>query len=74
MVVEYTEQGMKDHAIERKRARQNTDWMRKLVYEQLEARLRDNPQVKQQWPLLQSQVEQGATTPYVAATQIMSLL
>jgi LAO/AO transport system kinase len=73
MIVDYGEQARQSQSIERKRAHQNIDWMRKLVYEQLEARLRDNPQVRTQWPLLQDKVEKGETTPYIAARRIMAL-
>ena len=73
MIEDYCEQGLARQAIQQKRARQNIDWMRKLVYEQLEARLRDNPQVQAQWPVLQGRVERGDMTPYAAARQLMAL-
>lgn len=61
-------------AFDEKRARQNSEWLKKLIHEMLELRLKQNPQVQQQMPELENQVLNNQTTPYNAAQKIIDLL
>jgi len=56
-----------------KRANQNKAWMLKLIREMLDIRLKQNPAIKQEWPMLEDKVVKGEATPYAAAKQIMEL-
>ncbi|MFT6190398.1 MAG: LAO/AO transport system kinase [Oleispira sp.] len=57
-----------------KRARQNSEWLKKLIHEMLELKLKQNPEVKSALPKLQDEVLNNKTTPYNAAQQIIDLL
>ena len=57
-----------------KRARQNSEWLDKLIREMLELKLKQNPDVKNKLPQLQDDVLNNKTTPYNAAQQIIDLL
>ncbi|UTW46819.1 methylmalonyl Co-A mutase-associated GTPase MeaB [Bacterioplanoides sp. SCSIO 12839] len=61
-------------AFDEKRARQNSEWLKKLIHEMLELRLKQNPEVQQQMPELENQVLNNQTTPYNAAQKIIDLL
>ncbi|WP_420591044.1 methylmalonyl Co-A mutase-associated GTPase MeaB [Bacterioplanoides sp.] len=61
-------------AFDEKRARQNSEWLKKLIHEMLELRLKQNPDVQQQMPELENQVLNNQTTPYNAAQKIIDLL
>ncbi len=74
MICEYEQLALEHNAFFSKRARQNTEWMKKLIHEMLELRLRQNPEVRQRMPQLQTGVINNTTTPYNAAKQIVDLL
>ncbi|MBR9911493.1 MAG: methylmalonyl Co-A mutase-associated GTPase MeaB [Gammaproteobacteria bacterium] len=74
MVLEYQRLALENKAFFEKRARQNSEWMKKLIHEMLEIRLRQSPEVKHKLPLLQRAVVENTTTPYNAAKQIVDLL
>ena len=57
-----------------KRARQNSEWLNKLIHEMLELKLKQNSEVKTALPKLQDEVLNNKTTPYNAAQQIIDLL
>ncbi len=57
-----------------KRARQNSEWLDKLIHEMLELKLKQNTEVRQRLPQLQDDVLNNKTTPYNAAKQIIDLL
>jgi LAO/AO transport system kinase len=57
-----------------KRARQNSEWLNKLIHEMLELKLKQNADVKKKLPQLQDEVLNNKTTPYNAAQQIIDLL
>ena len=61
-------------AFAEKRARQNSEWLNKLIHEMLELKLKQNPEVKHKLPQLQDDVLNNKTTPYNAAQQIIYLL
>jgi LAO/AO transport system kinase len=57
-----------------KRARQNSEWLDKLIHEMLELKLKQNPEVNKTLPQLQDEVLNNKTTPYNAAQKIIDLL
>jgi len=59
--------------LQRKRAQQNAQWLRKLLAELLEQRFRANPAVQRQLPELEQRVVRGEITPYAAATQLLGV-
>ena len=74
MIVDYYFSALKENAFEQKRAKQNIEWMRRLMHEMLELRIQQNQEVKQLIPQLEQQVMQGSTTAFLAAKKIVSLL
>jgi len=74
MISEYRQLALDNDAFHEKRARQNSEWMNKLVREMMEMRLQQNPQVQQKMPKLQNDVINNITTPYKAAKQVIDLL
>jgi LAO/AO transport system kinase len=74
MISNYHVDAIKNQDFYQKRARQNKEWMQKLIFEMLSLKLNQNPEVKQQLPILQDKVMQGETTPYIAAKTLIGLL
>ncbi len=74
MISNYQVDAVKNNNFTAKRARQNKEWMQKLLFEMLELKFKQNPEVKKQLPALQQQVVDGQTTPYVAAKTLIDLL
>ena len=72
MIQEFHQQALEKQAFAPKRAQQNRDWMHQLVNELLLLRLRQNPDIRQLLPDLESRVEKLQLTPYAAARQIMA--
>jgi LAO/AO transport system kinase len=59
--------------LQRKRAQQNAQWLRKLLGELLEQRFRANPAVQKQLPELEQRVIRGEITPYAAAMRLLGV-
>jgi LAO/AO transport system kinase len=74
MISNYHVDALKNNAFFEKRARQNQEWMDKLLFEMLELKLKQNPEVKQQLPELHRKVVKGETTPFIAAKTLIDLL
>lgn len=74
MISDYTIDANKNNAFQSKRARQNQEWMDKLLFEMLELKLKQNPEVKRQLPELHKKVTAGEVTPYNAAKTLIDLL
>ncbi len=74
MICHYRSDAVKEKTFEKKRSQQNIDWMKKLMFEMLEMKLRQNPEITRQIPQQESMVASGKTTPYAAAAQIIGLL
>ena len=74
MIVDYYFTALKEKAFDRKRARQNVEWMRRLMHEMIERRLNANPTIRSLLPQLEAQVTSGVTTPYLAASRVVDLL
>jgi LAO/AO transport system kinase len=74
MISNYQIDAIKNNDLHKKRARQNKEWMQKLIFEMLSLKLNQNPEVKKQLPELQDKVMNGETTPYIAAKSLIGLL
>lgn len=74
MISDFKIDAINNQCFYEKRARQAKDWMDKLIGELLQMKLDQNPQVKQLRPQLEAQVLAGETTPYAAATRLISEL
>lgn len=74
MISRYEIESKQNKFFEKKRAEQNKEWMQKLLFEMLELKLRQHPDIKEQLPELQQRVIQGKTTPYIAAKKLIDLL
>lgn len=74
MIEEYQQLAHDHGAFDGKRARQNRDWMQKLIHEMLELKLNQHPEVKDSLPQLEQAVLQNHITPYNAAKKIIDML
>lgn len=57
-----------------KRAKQNVEWMKKLLHEMIDSRLQKNPALAARLPLLNDDLIAGRVTPYSAARELMGFL
>lgn len=67
MISDFEVDARKNGSLQNKRAKQAKEWMHKLIHEMLMLRLRSNPDVRREMPLLEQKVIAGSTTPYLAA-------
>lgn len=74
LVEEYQAQSLDNDCWTKKRAQQNQQWMRKLMHDILELRLSENQEIRVQRPILEKEVVEGKTTPFLAARKLMALL
>ena len=74
MICEFHTQAQENGYFDHNRAKQSRDWLKKLIQEMLELKLKQHPQVKQQLPQLQQDVLDQKITPYNAAQHIIKLL
>lgn len=74
MMIDYYFTSIKEGAFEHKRASQNIEWMRRLMHEMVDLKVKQNAEIKQILPQLELQVTEGSTTPYLAAQKIIELL
>ncbi len=74
MISDFRVDATKNGSLQDKRSRQAREWMSKLLHEMLEMKLKENPEVKVQLPVLENNVTQGLTTPYNAAQTLIDLL
>jgi LAO/AO transport system kinase len=74
MICDYQKLAIDNGAFDGKRARQNKDWMTKLIHELLELKLKQNTKVKTSLPQLELDVLSNKITPFNAAKKIIDLL
>lgn len=74
MISDYYIDANKNNDFQKKRASQNQEWMDKLLFEMLDLKLKQNPEVKRQMPELHKKVTEGEVTPYNAAKTLIDLL
>jgi LAO/AO transport system kinase len=71
MIGEYRQGGEASGELAARRARQNGEWLRKLISELLEQRFRADPRVRAELPRLEARVVRGEITPYSAAMRLL---
>jgi LAO/AO transport system kinase len=71
MIGEYRQGGEASGELAARRARQNGEWLRKLIGELLEQRFRADPHVRAELPRLEARVVRGEITPYAAAMRLL---
>lgn len=74
MIVDFYYGALRENAFGKKRAKQNVEWMRRLLDEMIDRRLNSNPDIRNLLPQMEAQVTSGTTTPYLAASRIVDLL
>lgn len=74
MIIDYYFMSLKENVFEKKRSRQNIEWMRRLLHEMVDRKINHHPQIKNIVPQLEAQVVNGTTTPYLAASRIVEML
>jgi LAO/AO transport system kinase len=74
MVLKFEESARACGEFSTRRDRQARDWMRQLVNEMLQQRLRENGDARSLWPRLEARVLAGEITPYSAAKQLIDCL
>ena len=74
MIDEYRQSGQENGQFARKRARQNSQWLTKLLHDMLEQKLQENAAVKVQMPALEQKVIASEITPYAAAKTLIELV
>ena len=73
-ILNHREKLMTSGELQAKRQKQALDWMWSLVNEGLQERFHRHPAVNQQLPKFMREVEQGATAPTIAASELLFLL
>jgi LAO/AO transport system kinase len=74
MISEFEIQAKDNGHFKNHRAKQSRDWLKKLIQEMLELKLKQNSDVKKQLPQLQQDVLDQKIPPYNAAQHIIKLL
>lgn len=74
MIVDYCAASESAGAFSGKRARQNIEWMKKLLHEMIDLRLQQNPEVASRLPAMHADLVQGRITPYKAARELLAYL
>lgn len=74
MICDFEQSAKTCGAFSHKRASQNSDWLKKLIHELLELKLKQNNEVTSILPQLQQDVRNAKVTPFNAAKSIIDLL
>ncbi|CAA0119599.1 GTPase ArgK [BD1-7 clade bacterium] len=74
MIIDFYFMALDQGSFDKKRAKQNIEWMRRLMHEMIDLRIKNTPEIKNLFPQLEAQVNHGQTTPYLAARRITDLL
>ena len=74
MIEEYRALMSETAQLMEQRAQQNAQWLRKLLHELVDQRLRDNPRVRSEMPILEKRVVAAEMTPYAAARRLVDML
>jgi len=74
MMVDYYFMAQEEDAFNKKRSRQNIEWMRRLMHELVDMRIQGNVDIQNLLPQLQQQVTNGLATPYTAAKKVIDLI
>jgi LAO/AO transport system kinase len=74
MISDFEVDARRNGWLQKKRSQQAKEWMHKLIHEMLMLRLRQNPNVRREMPILEEKVIAGQTTPYLAAKQLTDMV
>lgn len=74
MIIDFYFNALDQAVFHKKRAKQNVEWMRRLMHEMIELKLDQNPEIRRLYPQLEAKVTHGTLTPYSAAKQIVDML
>jgi len=74
MISDFEIDARKNGSLQKKRSQQAKEWMHKLIHEMLMLRLRQNPGVRREMPILEEKVIAGQTTPYLAAKMLTDMV
>lgn len=74
MISDFEIDARKNGSLLSKRSKQAKEWMHKLIHEMLMLRLRQNPGVRRELPVLEEKVIEGQTTPYLAAKYLTDMV
>lgn len=74
LIEEYKEKSIEAGHFDQNRLGQNQKWMWRLVHELIDRRLKQDPNAKQVCDKMQTMVNAGQTTPYIAAHRIVESL
>jgi LAO/AO transport system kinase len=74
MISDFEVDARKSGSLQSKRAGQAKEWMHKLIREMMLWRLRQNPGVRRELPVLEQKVIAGQTTPYLAAKTLTDMV
>ncbi len=74
MIKRFKNTALKYNLFNQKRNDQNLEWMKKIVHEMLDLRLKQNIEVQKKWYEMETQIHEGKTTAFFAAQQILKLL
>ena len=74
MISDFEADARKNGSLQGKRSKQAKEWMHKLIHEMLMLRLRSNPNVRREMPILEQKVIAGQTTPYLAAKMLTDMV
>lgn len=73
MVMDFYFMAKEQNSFNKKRSQQNRQWLKRLLHEMLDLKLKQHPKIQHEYPQLEAQVVTGNTTAYHAAKQIMDL-
>ncbi|MDZ4797024.1 MAG: methylmalonyl Co-A mutase-associated GTPase MeaB [Bryobacteraceae bacterium] len=73
MVLEHRAQQAENGHFANRRSGQNEDWMKELLSDGLTHLFQTNPEMQRRLPELQARVRAGETTPFSAASQLLSV-
>ena len=74
MIVDFYYTALNEKVFVSKRAKQNIEWMKRLMHEMVEQKINSNSKIETLVPQLEAQVTQGKITPFSAARKIIELL
>lgn len=74
MICDYVSAASDSQFLQQRRARQNVEWMEKLLHEMVQLRLQQNKQLSARMPQLHQALRQSQITPYAAARELLAYL
>lgn len=72
VINDFYKQSSQSGKINDKRATQNQKWMNKVLWQMIEQKLKENPEVLNSWESYKKAVGKGSKSPYLAALEIVN--